>query len=75
MSKVEMAKTFIEEWPLLDDEINHIDNMTYLNHYNLRKIRLAHRQSLQNNSTTTTEKPKSEQPKESNSDESVSKEL
>ena len=51
MSKIEMAKTFIEEWPLLDDEINHVDNITYINHYNLKKIRMAHRRSLQNNTT------------------------
>ena len=46
MSKVDMAKKFIEEWPLLDDEVTHIDNATYFNEYDLKKIRMEHKKRV-----------------------------
>ena len=46
ISKIEMAKHFIEEWEILDDEINNINNKSYINHYNLTEIRRRHRKSL-----------------------------
>ena len=43
VSKIEMAKQFIEEWPLLDDEAAHFDDVNYKRDYNLTEIRLQHR--------------------------------
>lgn len=47
MSKVDMAKKFIEEWPLLDDEVKHLDDPTYFNTYDLAQIRAAHTEKVQ----------------------------
>ena len=44
--KVDMAKKHVEEWPLLDDEVGHTENMTYFNEYDLRKIRLEHKKKV-----------------------------
>ena len=46
ISKVEMAKQFIEEWPLLDDEASKFFDMNYFINYNLTEIRLNHKNLL-----------------------------
>ena len=43
VSKIEMAKQYIEEWPLLNDEALHFNDTAYFNTYNLTEIREAHR--------------------------------
>jgi UDP-glucose:glycoprotein glucosyltransferase len=44
IGKVEMAKRFIEEWPLLNDEAEHFTDPTYFVQYNLTEIRAQHRE-------------------------------
>jgi UDP-glucose:glycoprotein glucosyltransferase len=43
VSKVEMAKQFIEEWPLLNEEAERFNDSEFYAAYNLSKIREEHR--------------------------------
>ena len=42
MPKIEMAKKYIEEWPLLNEEAENFQNSTFYNYYNLTEIRSEH---------------------------------
>ena len=48
VSKIEMAKQFIEEWALLDDEAAHFNETDYKLNYNLTEIRRNHRKMTGN---------------------------
>lgn len=57
MPKVEMAKKFIEEWPLLNQEAENFRNSSFFVRYNLSKIREEHRKITGNEKPTPSPKP------------------
>jgi UDP-glucose:glycoprotein glucosyltransferase len=58
ISKVEMAKQFIEEWPLLEQEALNFRDPTFFVQYNLTEIRAAHRLLAGVEEPAPTEKPR-----------------
>lgn len=51
ISKIDMAKTFIEEWDLLDEEIQHIKNKNFIKQYNITEIRFREKTKSKLNNT------------------------